>query len=64
MVLLIQIFTQFLPSIWIIFILILYEGLIGGLAYVNTFYKISKEVRLTMCVNNLNNWKMKKDVGA
>ncbi|XP_064631993.1 battenin-like isoform X2 [Lineus longissimus] len=39
-----QIFYQFIPSIWIVFVIILYEGLLGGAAYVNTFYKISEEV--------------------
>uniref|UniRef100_A0A087YNU4 Battenin n=1 Tax=Poecilia formosa TaxID=48698 RepID=A0A087YNU4_POEFO len=34
---------QFLPSIWIVFGIILYEGLLGGVAYVNTFHFISKE---------------------
>ncbi|XP_028311002.1 battenin [Gouania willdenowi] len=34
---------QFLPSAWLVFALILYEGLLGGAAYVNTFYFISKE---------------------
>lgn len=34
----------FLPSAWLVFAVILYEGLLGGAAYVNTFYFISKEV--------------------
>ncbi|XP_049926231.1 battenin isoform X1 [Epinephelus moara] len=34
---------QFLPSVWLVFVIILYEGLLGGAAYVNTFYFISKE---------------------
>lgn len=33
----------FLPSAWLVFVIILYEGLLGGAAYVNTFYFISKE---------------------
>ncbi|XP_054892047.1 battenin [Poeciliopsis prolifica] len=37
------VFYQFLPSIWIVFGIILYEGLLGGAAYVNTFHFISKE---------------------
>ncbi len=44
-VLLCQVFFQFIPNIWIVFILILYEGLLGGAAYVNTFYRISQEVQ-------------------
>ncbi|XP_028254677.1 battenin-like [Parambassis ranga] len=34
---------QFLPSAWIVFAVILYEGLLGGASYVNTFHFISKE---------------------
>ncbi|XP_063695706.1 battenin-like isoform X2 [Culicoides brevitarsis] len=32
------------PSIWIVFALTFWEGLLGGCAYVNTFYRISEEV--------------------
>uniref|UniRef100_A0A3Q1FER8 Battenin n=1 Tax=Acanthochromis polyacanthus TaxID=80966 RepID=A0A3Q1FER8_9TELE len=35
----------FLPSAWLVFVIVLYEGLLGGAAYVNTFYFISKEVK-------------------
>lgn len=35
---------SFLPSIYLIFIIILYEGLLGGAAYVNTFHNIALEV--------------------
>lgn len=34
----------FSPSIWIIFGAVLWEGLLGGGAYVNTFYRISNEM--------------------
>jgi battenin len=34
----------FVPSIWIIFVAVLREGLLGGAAYVNTFYRMSVEV--------------------
>jgi battenin len=33
-----------IPHIWIIFVLILFEGLLGGASYVNTFDKIHKMV--------------------
>uniref|UniRef100_A0A3P8NNX1 Battenin n=1 Tax=Astatotilapia calliptera TaxID=8154 RepID=A0A3P8NNX1_ASTCA len=33
----------FLPTVWLVFAFILYEGLLGGAAYVNTFHFISKE---------------------
>ncbi|KAH8261221.1 hypothetical protein KR044_005640 [Drosophila immigrans] len=32
------------PSIWIVFTIVLWEGLLGGGAYVNTFYRMSKEI--------------------
>lgn len=35
---------QFIPTIWITILLILYEGLLGGLCYVNAFYSIYNEV--------------------
>uniref|UniRef100_L7M0A0 Battenin n=1 Tax=Rhipicephalus pulchellus TaxID=72859 RepID=L7M0A0_RHIPC len=34
----------YLPSFWIVVVVVLYEGLLGGAAYVNTFYRISKDV--------------------
>ncbi|MBN3322142.1 CLN3 protein, partial [Atractosteus spatula] len=34
---------QFLPSIWLLFAIVLYEGLLGGAAYVNTFNNVTKE---------------------
>ncbi|XP_072423791.1 battenin, partial [Chiloscyllium punctatum] len=39
-----NVWTTFVPTIWIIFILVLYEGMLGGAAYVNTFRNISIEV--------------------
>eukprot|EP00058_Branchiostoma_floridae_P000193 XP_002585681.1 hypothetical protein BRAFLDRAFT_116756 [Branchiostoma floridae] len=41
---LLEVLHPFLPSIWIVFAMILWEGLLGGAAYVNTFYKMSKEI--------------------
>ncbi|KAH8792139.1 protein btn-1 [Hyaloscypha sp. PMI_1271] len=35
----------FLPSVYLIFLITFWEGLLGGLVYVNTFAKIMKEVR-------------------
>uniref|UniRef100_A0AC34R013 Battenin n=1 Tax=Panagrolaimus sp. JU765 TaxID=591449 RepID=A0AC34R013_9BILA len=34
----------FVPQIWIIFILILYEGLLGGSSYVNTYNRLHQDV--------------------
>ncbi|XP_069141526.1 battenin-like [Argopecten irradians] len=42
--LLFQVFYQFIPSIWIVLAIVLYEGLLGGAAFVNTFFRISKKV--------------------
>nr|XP_020014771.1 battenin isoform X1 [Castor canadensis]XP_020014779.1 battenin isoform X1 [Castor canadensis]XP_020014788.1 battenin isoform X1 [Castor canadensis] len=36
---------SFLPSIYLVFLIILYEGLLGGSAYVNTFHNIALETR-------------------
>lgn len=44
-VLLCEAYFHFLPSVWIMFVFILYEGLLGGACYVNAFYRISKEVK-------------------
>lgn len=43
-ILLAEVMTFFSPSIWIVFVVVLWEGLIGGVAYVNTFYKMLKEI--------------------
>jgi len=45
-----QIHYRFMSSIWFVFALILFEGLLGGAAYVNSFYQISKQVTATMTV--------------
>ncbi|XP_058789347.1 battenin [Phymastichus coffea] len=34
----------YIPSIWIVFAIVLWEGLLGGAAYVNTFYKMTKKI--------------------
>jgi len=49
LILLSQIFFGWMPSIWILFVLIFWEGLLGGACYVNVFdmisIKIDKNVR-------------------
>ncbi|XP_027016936.2 battenin isoform X1 [Tachysurus fulvidraco] len=42
-VLLISVYYQFWPSVWVVFAVVLYEGLLGGAAYVNVFYLIRVE---------------------
>uniref|UniRef100_A0A671P2C3 Battenin n=1 Tax=Sinocyclocheilus anshuiensis TaxID=1608454 RepID=A0A671P2C3_9TELE len=37
------VYYQFLPNPWVVFVTVLYEGLLGGAAYVNTFYFIREE---------------------
>jgi len=39
-----EVIFYYVPSFWIILAITLWEGLLGGAAYVNTFYKISTEV--------------------
>ncbi|KAK2501505.1 hypothetical protein MC885_013289 [Smutsia gigantea] len=41
--LLADVWLNFLPSIYLVFLIILYEGLLGGAAYVNTFHNIALE---------------------
>ena len=35
---------HFLPNIWCMFAIVFFEGLMGGAAFVNTFFAISQEV--------------------
>jgi len=42
-----QVHYKFIPNIWIVFAIILFEGLMGGGAYVNSFYHITKQVNMT-----------------
>ncbi|KAJ1972411.1 battenin CLN3 protein, partial [Dimargaris verticillata] len=37
---------MWLPSVWLVFIIVLFEGLLGGATYVNTFYNIRNDVPL------------------
>lgn len=39
-----QSLLMFLPNVWLVFIVIFWEGLLGGLVYVNTFAEISDNV--------------------
>lgn len=39
-----EVIWWYTPSIWIVFVIVLWEGLLGGGAYVNTFYRMSKEI--------------------
>ncbi|XP_064604901.1 battenin-like [Liolophura sinensis] len=43
-ILLTQVLYRYIPNVWIVFAIVLFEGLLGGGAYVNTFYKMSKEI--------------------
>ncbi|MEJ1273837.1 ceroid lipofuscinosis neuronal 3 juvenile (Batten Spielmeyer-Vogt disease) [Cricetulus griseus] len=42
-VLLADVFLSFLPSIYLIFAIVLYEGFLGGAAYVNTYHNVALE---------------------
>lgn len=39
-----EVITFFSPTIWIVFGIVFWEGLLGGSAYVNTFYRMSQEL--------------------
>ncbi len=43
---LIQALYMVIPNVYIMFLLIFYEGLLGGASYVNTFMSITEEVPL------------------
>lgn len=43
-ILLFESIYYYMPNIWIVFAVVLWEGLLGGAAYVNTFYRMSTEV--------------------
>ena len=51
-ILLCEAYFHFLPSVWIMFLIVLYEGLLGGACYVNAFYRISQEVKSLHHINN------------
>uniref|UniRef100_A0A6M2DWD4 Battenin n=1 Tax=Xenopsylla cheopis TaxID=163159 RepID=A0A6M2DWD4_XENCH len=44
LILLFQVLYGYIPNIWIVFAVVLWEGLLGGGAYVNTFYRMSHEI--------------------
>lgn len=44
---LVQSLTSFIPSVYMLMVLMFYEGLLGGLSYVNTFMQVSRRVPLT-----------------
>jgi len=52
-------YFNYIPSIWIIFIIILYEGLIGGGVYVNSFYLLAEEIEENIkeyCMGAVSVW--------
>ncbi|XP_078008670.1 battenin isoform X3 [Phascolarctos cinereus] len=40
-----EVWFNFLPSIYLVFLIILYEGFLGGAAYVNTFHRVAVETQ-------------------
>ncbi|XP_029157627.1 battenin-like isoform X2 [Nylanderia fulva] len=43
-ILLFETIYYYIPNIWIVFGLVMWEGLLGGGAYVNTFFRMSSEI--------------------
>lgn len=44
LILLFEVIYGYIPNIWIVFGIVLWEGLLGGGAYVNTFYRMTHEI--------------------
>eukprot|EP01124_Arcella_intermedia_P019853 TRINITY_DN2720_c0_g1_i1.p1 TRINITY_DN2720_c0_g1~~TRINITY_DN2720_c0_g1_i1.p1 ORF type:complete len:508 (+),score=63.32 TRINITY_DN2720_c0_g1_i1:26-1525(+) len=52
-------YWNYIPNIWIVFAIILYEGLIGGAIFVNTFYRVAEEVEGDLkefCMSSISFW--------
>jgi len=52
-------YFNFIPSIWIIFVIIIYEGLLGGALFVNAFYLVAEEVEDNLkefCMSSISFW--------
>jgi len=53
-------YFDYIPSIWIVFVIIFYEGLIGGAVFVNAFYRIADEVKeekkKEFCMASISFW--------
>ena len=43
-ILLLHALFDFIPTVWIVFVIMFWEGLLGGAVYVNTFASITEEV--------------------
>ena len=43
-ILILQALFDFIPTVWIVFAIVFWEGLLGGAVYVNTFAEISERV--------------------
>lgn len=48
MIILFEAIFYYIPNFWIVFAVVLWEGFIGGGAYVNTFYRMSNEIPLAV----------------
>uniref|UniRef100_A0A6M2E3D4 Battenin n=1 Tax=Xenopsylla cheopis TaxID=163159 RepID=A0A6M2E3D4_XENCH len=46
LILLFEVIYGYIPNIWFVFGIVLWEGLLGGGAYVNTFYRMTHEIPL------------------
>jgi len=50
---------QFLPTIWIVFLVMTYEGLLGGAVFVNAFYLAAEEIEddiKEFCMSSISMW--------
>lgn len=52
-------YFNYVPSIYILFALVIYEGLVGGAVYVNAFYLVSEEIKgpiKEFCMSSISVW--------
>eukprot|EP01121_Diplochlamys_sp_Union-15-3_P015418 TRINITY_DN5093_c0_g1_i2.p1 TRINITY_DN5093_c0_g1~~TRINITY_DN5093_c0_g1_i2.p1 ORF type:complete len:436 (+),score=47.59 TRINITY_DN5093_c0_g1_i2:80-1387(+) len=54
-------YYYYIPNVWIIFVIILYEGLLGGAVYVNAFYLVSGATHIEkrykeFCLSSISFW--------
>jgi len=52
-------YFNFIPNIWIVFVIIFYEGLVGGAIFVNAFYRAAAEVASEtkeFCMSSISFW--------
>lgn len=47
-------FAHYIPHLWVAFCMMLAQGLIAGASYVNTLYRIHKEVNISLSISSIS----------